>query len=150
MTTEVQIKKDRSYLPHLRRVVALLATGLGMSRSESQATEEAVTEICTSSIEAAEEGTEGSLCIKLDAHDDCITVDICDSACSYTPSESGQWLVGAASAGTYQRIRRLADDVQFMPAEQGTTIRLTKYAREIGARSVTPSLDQLPTSTLHA
>lgn len=149
MTTEVQIAKNRSYLPHLRRVVSLLAKGLGMTSSESQAAEEAVTEVCESSIEAAE-GAKGSLCIKLEAHDDCMTVDICDPACSYTPSEGGQWLVGVASAGTYQKIRRLADDVQFMPAGQGTTVRLTKYAREIGCLQGAPSMHHLPTSTLQA
>jgi hypothetical protein len=149
MTTEVQIRKNRTYLPHLRRVVACLASTMGMSCKEAEATEEAVTEVCTSSIEASNGSADGSLSIRLDAHDNCMTVEICDPSCSYTPCETGQWLVGATSAGTFQKIRRLADEVEFMPAGEGTTIRLTKYARETG-RTPVSTLDQLPTSTLQA
>ncbi len=147
MTTEVQIRKSRNYLPHLRKVVACLAAGLGMSRNEAQDTEDAVNEICTSSIEAANGSADGSLSIKLHTCDNCMTVEICDPACAFTPCESGQWLSGATSAGTFQKVRRLADEVEFMPADQGTTIRFTKYVHE-AAGNVVPSMHQLPTSTL--
>lgn len=147
MTTEIQIRKSRNYLPHLRKVVACLAAGLGMSRREAEDAEEAVNEICASSIEAANGASDGSLSIKLHTCEDCMTVEISDPACAFTPSQSGQWLIGAASAGTYRKVRRLADEMKFMPASEGTTIRLTKRARETG-RQVTPSVHQLPTSTL--
>lgn len=150
MTTEVQIRKSRNYLPHLRRVVSCLAVGLGMSRSEAQDAEEAVNEICTSSIEAANGSADGSLSIKLHTCEDRMTVEISDPVCAFTPSDGGQWLAGATSAGTFQKVRRLADEVEFMPADQGTTIRFTKYARESGSRTVVRSLHHLPTTTLHA
>ncbi len=149
MTTEVQIRKSRNYLPHLRKVVACLAAGLGMSRREAEDAEEAVNEICASSIEAAEGNSEGSLSIKVQTCEDCMTVDISDPACAFKPSDRGQWLCGAASAGTYRKVRRLADEMKFIPASQGTTIRLTKRARAT-ARRIVPSTHQSPTSTLHA
>jgi hypothetical protein len=149
MTTEIQIRKSRNYLPHLRKVVACLAVGLGMSRREAQDAEEAVNEICASSIEAANGGPEGSLSIKVDTCEDCMTVEISDPACAFTPSQSGQWLIGATSAGTYRKVRRLADEMEFMPASEGTTIRLTKRARAtVGAH--VPALHHFPTSTLQA
>ena len=148
MTTEIQIRKSRNYLPHLCKVVAYLAARLGMSRNEAQETEEAVNEICVSSIEAANGSMDYSLSIRLDAQDDRMTVEISDPACAFTPTENGQWLIGATSAGTFRRVRRLADEVEFVPARQGTTIRVTKYARRIGAE-VAASRNQLPTSTLH-
>lgn len=149
MTTEVQIRKSRNYLPHLRKVVACLAAGLGMSRREAEDAEEAVNEICASSIEAAEGNAEGSLSIKVQTCEDCMTVDISDPACAFKPSDGGQWLCGAASAGTYRKVRRLADEMKFIPASQGTTIRLTKRARAT-TRRIVPSTHQSPTSTLHA
>lgn len=150
MTTEVQIRKSRSYLPHLRKVVACLAAGLGMSRREAQDTEEAVNEICASSIEAASDNAGGSLCIKLHTCENCMTVEISDPLCAFTPADGGQWLVGATSACTFQKVRRLADEVEFMPAPEGTTIRFIKYARETGNPAVVRSLHHLPTTTLHA
>ena len=147
MTTEVRIKKSRIYLPHLRKIVSSLAVGLGMSRDEVRDAEEAVHEVCVSSIRAAEGDGQGSLCIKLHTCDNCMTVDICDPACCFTPPANRQWLVGAASAGTFQKLRLLADEIQFMPADDGATVRLTKYVRE-AEDAVSVCLSQSPTSTL--
>lgn len=147
MTTEVQIRKSRNYLPHLRKVVACLAAGLGMSRREAEDAEEAVNEICASSIEAANGDAGGSLSIKVQTCEDCMTVDISDPECAYTPSGGGRWLVGATSACTYRKVRRLADEMKFIPASEGTTIRLTKRARAT-ARTMVPSAHHSPTSTL--
>lgn len=149
MTTEVQIRKSRTHLPYLRKIVARVAATLGMNRTNVQETEEAVNEICFRSIEAADGNPESSLSIRFDTHEDYMTVEITDHYTGFDPTLSGHGIAGEESERGRERVFDLADKVEFIRGDEQTTIRITKYARAL-ARDSAPSVGQSPTSTLHA
>ena len=121
MITEVQIKRCDSHLLRLRRIASCIGAGLGMSRKEIEETENAVNEVCS---KTADSSRDGSLSVKLGAHDSHMTVEItdpcldCSSACS---SE-------AYHAGVLERVGHLADRVELVRGDEGITVVITKYA----------------------
>lgn len=131
MITEVQIRKSRSYLPHLRRVVSGIAVRLGMSRRAVEETEDAVSEACSGSIDAAD-AQGGSLSIKLSVHEACMTVDITDSASEYSEG----WLGEGEGARISECISDLADAVRLIEDDSGATVRIVKHVRGLKPASM--------------
>jgi|GEM_PF-2500808 len=130
MTTEVQIRKHRRYLPHIRKIVACIAAKLGFSRLDLDETEEAVEAVCAGSMDRAE-GIDDSLLIRLDAHDQCLTVEITDPCIDFDPlCSSPLGAEGFLSLGVPSALR-FTDGVELIRGDEGTTIRLTKYANKL-------------------
>lgn len=153
MTTEVQIKKHRRYLPHLRKVVACIAQRLGMSRSDIVEAEEAVAQVCESSMAELGNDSEQSLRIRVETFVNGLTVEIIDPCFAFDPLCSQSTLEEMADADGIARALMLADNVELVMGDEGTTIRLTKYAEKLrshcgnGAETVQSSAP-LPTASL--
>jgi anti-sigma regulatory factor (Ser/Thr protein kinase) len=133
MTTEVHIKKSRSYLPHLRKIISCVAARLGMSRKDIQDAEEAVSTVCLNSIDRASQGHDGNLSIKLDTSGAYMTVEITDPCIDFDPICAGACF--GNNGGSLESISRLADSVEFIRGEEGTTIRIVKRAKKETAAS---------------
>ncbi|MHB0997826.1 MAG: hypothetical protein ACYC27_01155 [Armatimonadota bacterium] len=148
MTTEVQIKKNRLYLPYLRKVVSCLAEKLGMSGHDIEVTENAVSDICATSIDLASDMQYG-LHIKLNTIGRCMTVDITDPSVKYDQLYIDEWFCKLNESGSYME---LADDVEFFGSDEGATIRITKYASDMDIQisNLTRQLPFLGTASLQS
>lgn len=127
MTTEVQIRKNRLYLPYLRKVVSAIAARLGMNSADIEVTEDVVSEICQTAIDA-EADSNGNLLIKLDINGSCMTVEINDPSMQYDP------IVFEKLFGRFHIIRETAgrntpaeEDIEYLRADEGIIIRLRRY-----------------------
>jgi len=153
MTTEVQIGKNRRYLPHLRKIVACIAARLGMSRKDIADAEDAVSAVCWTSIDQVGEESDDRLSIRLATHGTCMTVEISDPCVSFDPICSGHGQPTEYRPEGLERLLALTDDVEFVRGDEGTTIRLTKYAERLRpAPTVEPAHSSaIPeTANLHA
>ena len=130
LTTEVQIRKSRSHLLHLNKILSLIASGLGMSRKDIEETETMVNEVCMTSIERTPDAQE-NLSVKLTTHDTHMTVEITDRSTEFdlvcTEGLSGDY----NRFGNLERFCHLVDGLDFIRGEMGTTIRITKYANKL-------------------
>lgn len=116
MTTEVHIKKCRSYLPYLSRIMSCVASGLGMNSTEIKKAEYAVERACLSAIDVGND-THEDLIICFDASDSCVTVDITGSDMSPDTGEMTE---------TFNH-RGLADvryDIDTIESSEGKIIRI--------------------------
>lgn len=129
MTTEVQIKKNRRYLPQLCKIISCLAAKLGMSWKDIADTEDAVSEICSSSIDRINAESEGNLFIKLTVYGTCMTVEITDPCLEFGSIRSGKEYQNEYRQNLeWNRLMELADSVELIHGGEGTTIRITKRA----------------------
>lgn len=119
MVTEVQIKKGRSHLAHLRRIVSCVAGCLGMSREDIEETQNAVSELCSCPLMISEPA-EGSLSVRLSVSPSKMVVEITDPSTIQTHEDSGD--------GLLQSVRCLVDDLEY---DGKATIRLTKCVRAL-------------------
>jgi anti-sigma regulatory factor (Ser/Thr protein kinase) len=133
MTTEVQIRKNRRYLPHLRKIVACIASRLGMSGADITQAEDAVSEICGNSIDRSGGESDENLSIRLETRDRCLTVEISDPRVDFDPVCSTMSAIGEYSLSDLGRVIALTDGVELISGDEGTTIRLTKYAERLRA-----------------
>lgn len=150
MTTEIQIKRSRSYLPHLRRIVSCVAARLGMSRKDIQETEDAVSEACLTSIEMAPGCQDPSLSIRLTTCGTYLTVEISDP---YVDSDSKyqERLACLKSDIDDERAGRSLDGIELVRGEIGATIRITRHARVYdSAPAAAYQLSSLGRSALNA
>lgn len=134
MTTEVHIKKCRSHLPYLSRIVSCIASRLGMNNAEIKEAEYAVEQACLSSI-SPESDTQEDLIICFDASDSCMTVDITDPVLtadfSDMPEVSGN-----------DNLKHIAYDVDTIKSATGKTIRIISSGR-LRKKSSASSISQL-------
>ncbi|MCL6518544.1 MAG: ATP-binding protein [Armatimonadetes bacterium] len=129
MTTEVQIRKSHRYLPQLRKIVACLAAKLGMSWKDIADTEDAVSEICSISIDRANGKCEENLFIKLVVYGTCMTVEVTDPSKAIDPKCSANGCQNEyRQVLEWDRLLELADNVELIRGDEGTTIRIIKYA----------------------
>jgi hypothetical protein len=131
---EVQIRKSRSHLPRLRRIVSCAAAGTGMCRRDVDDMESAVNEVCLGFIEAAFDQQSENLSVCLAAQGECMTVEILGGISKGCDAPD----CGSFITKRLARICELTDTVAHMVGEEGTTIRLIKYARK-----AEPSLNDL-------
>lgn len=118
MTTEVQIRKSRSHLPYLRRILSSIASRLGMDSAEISAAECAVDDACLSSI-SSESDSQGNLVIRFDASDSCMTIEITDPA--LTPSfEESDILTDRLAVGVD------VDGIEYLESSICKTIRISR------------------------
>ena len=152
-TTEVQIRKSLSYLPHLHRIVSCIASRLGMSRKDVEETKKAVSEVCANSINAASDGQDGRLSIKLSTQGEYMMVEITDPCMNLDAvRDGGQSSGGNGHSGVLERIRHLMDSVELIGGDVGATIRITKCARKPARTPAKPApyLGVLGTTTLQS
>jgi serine/threonine-protein kinase RsbW len=134
---ELAIPARPAYLSLVRLVVdaavASLAPGLAAARLDDLKI--AVTEACSNAIEAHEAiYAEGPVVVRCLVDDDHVTVEVVDHGRGFDPDR-----VESLPAATDPRrlrhesglgiplMRTLADEVEFTPGEEGTTVRLTVY-----------------------
>jgi serine/threonine-protein kinase RsbW len=134
---ELAIPARPAYLSLVRLVVdaavASLAPGLAAARLDDLKI--AVTEACSNAIEAHEAiYAEGPVVVRCLVDDDQVTVEVTDHGRGFDPDR-----VESLPAATDPRrlrhesglgiplMRTLADEVEFTPGEEGTTVRLTVY-----------------------
>lgn len=120
MTTEVQITKSRSHLLYLRRVMSILASGMGMSRRAIAETHHAVARISS--------GSEGCLNVRLSASEIYLVVEIAGAV----PEQS-----------SLKRMHRLVDDAEF----SDQMIRLTKCVKKSETVAYSPALGTTASQT---
>ena len=146
MTTEVQIKKHRSHLPLLRLVVSCISEKLGLSRKDIEETKNAVSEVCSESINMASDCADENLSIKLSTHGTDMTVEITDMSPKARASAEG--LTGDnVYSNVLERICHLADDVELLGEEAGATIRIRKCARQPASSEAAGYVTVLGTAT---
>ncbi len=126
--TEVQIKRNHFHLSHLRKVVSCTAGWLGMSCKRIEETENAVAEICSTSLEGAHDSQDENLTVRLSTHATFMVVEITDPLAGQASGSSEQRTRDYSNA--LQRIDRLVDSVEFAGTDDGTTIRIVKHAGE--------------------
>ena len=134
MTTEVQISKCSSHLSHLRTVVSFAAARLGMSRKEIEETQSAVNEICQRSIDLAADHQDANLSVKLAVFDDYMTVEITDP-CVHVSSLMTTEFYGCHS-NILETVGQLADRVDITRNEDGSTVKIMKYASRVNSTPV--------------
>lgn len=134
---ELAIPARPAYLSLVRLVVdaavASLAPGLAAARLDDLKI--AVTEACSNAIEAHEAiYAEGPVVVRCLVDDDQVTVQVVDHGRGFDPDR-----VESLPAATDPRrlrhesglgiplMRTLADEVEFTPGEEGTTVSLTVY-----------------------
>ena len=128
VTTEVQIRRNHFHLSHLRKVVSCTAGWLGMSCKRIEETENAVSEICSSSLDVARDCQDENLTVRLSTHGTFMVVEITDPSASQASGSSEQRTRDYSDA--LQRIDGLVDSVEFAGTDDGTTIRIVKHAGE--------------------
>lgn len=134
---ELAIPARWAYLSLVRLVVdaavGALAPGLGSARLDDLKL--AVTEACSNAIEAHESTWSGEpIVIRCELHDDKVTVDVADRGGGFDPSRLSA-LPAATDPGRLDHesglgiplMRTLADRLTFVPAQNGTTVRLTVH-----------------------
>lgn len=131
MTTEVHIKKCRTHLPYLSRIVSCIASRLGMNNTEIKEAEYAVEQACLSSI-SAESNTQDDLIICFSASDSCMTVDITDPVLSEATYDTPRILdIDNTDSRTY--------DIDTIKSSTGKIIRI----KSPGKLKMNPNMSNL-------
>lgn len=134
MTTEVQIGQNRIHLLHLRKVISRIAPLAGLSRKETQDTQDAVCEACVDRIAATPEDGNVAVAVKLSADDSGFTVEI--TGPSGNPADPPDTGHGSDPPDALATVRRLVDRAEVSRENGVLNIRLVKCARKASGRSV--------------
>ena len=134
---ELEIPARPAYLSLVRLVVdaavGSLAPGLGGARLDDLKL--AVTEACSNAIEAHQSTwTDEPVMVRCQLDDDTVTVEIADHGGGFNPGAVTS-LPAATDPSRLRHesglgiplMRTLADDLAFVPSQDGTTVRLTVY-----------------------
>ena len=152
VTTEVQIRKSRSYLPYLRRIVSRIGSGLGMTHKYIEETERAISEVCSDSMDIASAQQDDSLSIKLRTQKDWMMIEITDPSAAFGSACLDGWFGGSEHPRILERIHHLADVVELIRGGESATVRIIKYAEkpEMIPVASTPCLATAGTTSLQS
>jgi anti-sigma regulatory factor (Ser/Thr protein kinase) len=134
---ELEIPARPAYLSLVRLVVdaavSSLAPGLGGARLDDLKL--AVTEACSNAIEAHQSmWTDRPVRVRCQLDDNTVTVEVADHGGGFNPGAVAS-LPAATDPSRLRHesglgiplMRTLADDLAFVPSQDGTTVRLTVY-----------------------
>lgn len=127
MITEVQITNSYSHSIYLRKIINCVCAQIGMGSKEIEDTENAVKKICTGSLTKTHDGSLNTVSVKLAAHDTYMTVDVTDHL-SHIDSPNGELLISNEYMRNLEGISALTDAMEIIGADNGVTVRITKYA----------------------
>lgn len=126
LATEVYIRKNHAYLPHVCKIVSSIAAGSGMSRGDAEQMERAVSEVCLNSMDPASDSQGGGLSIRLSTGESFVCVEVTDT--SSMPVSLG-WVVNG-ELQVPDGVSRLVDGIEILSGDEGATVRITKSSRK--------------------
>ncbi len=129
---ELRIPCKPEYVGVARLAVLGIASRMKFSYDEVEDVRLAVGEACTTSVEWAEKNgiSESDIVLKSEISNDKLVIDIIDASGTRNDASSGEGLGQEPENLGALLITLLVDDVSVIPRDNGTHVRMVKYARQ--------------------
>ena len=135
----IRIDSRPDHLPRLRTIVGCLAADLGMTSQETHDTNLALTEACANAIRhGSPHGAESGVLIRIVSDHHAMIVEVTDEGGGFDVNQLSHHEPLEKPGGLgIPLMRALADEVQFLKAQKGMTVRLVKKINgRVGRRRI--------------